>query len=82
MKQSRTDPVFHSWTRLKTPHRVLVTQVLEEYRPEAASLSACVLNALESAVDSLVNEGWFGCACHPTLPVDQPPKMGRWTTHL
>lgn len=41
--------------------------MLEEYRPEAASLSADVLNALESAVGSLVNEGEHVSACYSAV---------------
>jgi hypothetical protein len=67
MKQSRINPTFHASTRLKIPHRVLVTRVLGEYRPEAASLSAAVFDALQSTVDSLVNEGGHGCTRYSTL---------------
>lgn len=55
-----------------TPHRVLVTQVLGEYRPEATTLSADVLDALQSAVDGLINEG--GCSrTHDSTPLTSPP---------
>lgn len=57
MKQSGLNPVFRAWTGLKIPHRLLVTRVLEEYRPEAASLSADVFGTLRSVVDNIINEG-------------------------
>ena len=45
--------------------------MLEEYRPEAASLSADVFDALQSAVDSLVDGGkflsWTDFRYSPTL---------------
>ena len=44
---------------LKAPSRSLVIRVLDEYRPEAASLSANVFGALQSAVGYLVNGGRF-----------------------
>ena len=44
---------------IKSSTRLLVTRVLEEYRPEAASLSADVFGALQSAVDHLVDGGKF-----------------------
>ena len=40
-----------------TLHRALVTRVLAEYQPEAARLSEDVFDALQSAVNSLVDEG-------------------------
>lgn len=60
--------MFRASTRLKVSRRVLVTRVLEEYRPEAASLSAEVFDALRSTVDSLVNEGEHGCTLHSAPP--------------
>ena len=57
MKQSRCTLVFLRlyWTKIST--RSLVTRVLEEYRPEAASLARDVFDALYSAVDHLVDDG-------------------------
>ena len=52
---SRVIPVFLRLHWTKTFVRSLVTRVLEEYRPEAASLSANVFDALQSVVDSLVD---------------------------
>ena len=73
-RRSRPDPLFCARARLKFSHRVLVTQVLEEYRPEAASLSLDVFNALQSAVDSLIDEGGYGfmlLTAQLTRPLDE-----------
>lgn len=72
MKQSRPNAMFPARTELKTPHRVLVTRMLEEYRPEAASLSADVFDALQSAADSLVNQGKHDCTHHSVLLTGRP----------
>ena len=57
MKPSRASSTLPCLHRTKTLPRSLVTRVLEEYRPEAASLSWDVFDALQSAVDSLVDGG-------------------------
>ena len=57
MKQGKVNPTFLRLRWTKPLPRSLVTKVLEEYRPEAASLSTDVFDALRSTVGSLVDGG-------------------------
>ena len=72
MKQSRAILTFHASTGVITLHRALVARVLGEYRPEAASLSIDVFNALQSAVDGLIDEGGCNCTRDSTLLTSPP----------
>jgi len=57
MKLGRVNPTFLRLHWTKPLSRSLVTKVLEEYRPEAASLSTDVFDTLQSVVGGLVDGG-------------------------